>query len=378
MVTIGQPVSVPVITNAVQVGDGTPGVLAPAVEVSEREREAMVAALARFSFPRGLATELAASTEVFPVRFFVLDNSGSMSMGDGNRIVVDGAGKRRAVTATRWEELIDSASTIAELSETLGARTDFHLLNRSGRFSKFLTVGGDSSAASFVPCSGEKVSASMLRQRIQQVTPNGGTPLTESVMAIVSMLEPVAHQMRARGQQAVVTLMTDGKPNDPRSFAAALQALQALPVWLVVRLFTDDDAVVSYWDELDQSLETGLEVLDDDAGEAAEVTGKNRWLTYGAPLHAARTFGLSNKLFDLLDEATLLPSQAKLFVELLLGCELPEPEIEPQAFDDALRAALASASPVYDPLRKCERAWVDVKQLARSMRKTSSSGCSLM
>ena len=47
--------------------------------------------------------------------------------------------------------------------------------------------------------------------------------------------------------------------------------MRAHQVWLVVRLCTDEDQVVEYWNEIDEHLEKEIDVIDDHAGEAAEV-----------------------------------------------------------------------------------------------------------
>ena len=258
--------------------------------------------------PGGLAEELVLSSIAFPLRIVVMDNSGSMQSGDGSRLVTDGLGRSRKVRCTRWEELVDSAVAICQFASDLGARTDFHMINTPANAPQFVTIAGGSAPISRALV--QPMECGEFSQRIRAISPSGTTPLTEALVRIISLLEPAADQLRAAGQQVALTIATDGLPNDTRSFENALQRLQALPTWVVVRLCTDDKRVVDYWSELDHSLERPLEVLDDELGEAKEIQEKNRWLTYAPCLHHAREFGLRHRLFDLIDEQKLLPSQA--------------------------------------------------------------------
>merc|ERR1711988_76294 len=164
------------------------------------------------------------------------------------------------------------------------------------------------------------------------------------------MVEPHAAGLRARGEQVAVIIATDGLPNHKGTFLRAMQALQCLPVWVVVRLCTDDDGVVDYWNDLDRQLEAPLEVLDDLASEAKEVTQLNPWLNYAQPLHLCRLFGLPGKLYDALDETRLLPFQAQQFCEDLLGVELPQAEVSEEQFLEGIKTALADLAPVLNPL----------------------------
>ena len=66
---------------------------------------------------------------------------------------------------------------------------------------------------------------------------------------------------------------------------ACLLLPQELPVWVVIRLCTDDDKIVDYWNNIDSQLELEMDILDDLFGEAAEVQSANPWLTYAEPMH---------------------------------------------------------------------------------------------
>ena len=331
-----------------------------------------VGAAKLLGFPRGLyaALERSVSTE-FPVRFVVVDNSGSMNSGDGTRIISLADGRSMVQRCTRWQELGDEVMRLGALSEHLGARTDFHLLTpiqgRSGDTvtpeRQFLTLASSWRDAVNVSCAGGKCNLEELGE-VMAGSPGWSTPLTEAVDQIRKQIAPVASRLRKHGKRAVVIIATDGVPDNPHTFVQSMQHLQSLPVHLIVRLCTDQSVVVDYWSQLDKQLEAPLDQLDDVRGEAREMGWHNSWLTAGQPLHLARTFGLRHPLFDLIDERRLLPSEVKAFCELILGCKpLPEPEIDRQAFLEALKPAIADAGEIFDPRSGKMKPWVDVPAL---------------
>lgn len=359
-------------------GDSAPSAVAagdpPAPRGHASPADARLAAVDA-SMPSGLRRALESSCASFPLRVMIVDNSGSMGTPDGSRLV-GRAGRLAPVKSTRWQELGSDVVSLAKIAIALETRLDLRLLNPSGGFS-CLTVGR-SAPDECVPPLGEPVGIAAV-EGLVGTSPTGGTPLTDAVRRVIAQLAPAAAQLRGRGQRAAVIIATDGLPNDPPSFLAAVAELQALPVWLVVRLCTDDQSVVSYWNGLDSALEAPLEVLDDAKGEAEEVRGAgNGWLTYGQPLHLARCFGMPEALFDALDERTLLPSQCRELLQLILGCDLPEPEIDAAAFGAALARAVRAAPLAYDPLAARERPWVDEAAVGRLVRGGAGGACCVM
>mmetsp|Transcript_24810 Transcript_24810/g.56549 ORF Transcript_24810/g.56549 Transcript_24810/m.56549 type:complete len:346 (-) Transcript_24810:238-1275(-) len=333
--------------------------VAVGVPVTTGTTEEGIETLRARGFPPGLVSSVQKSVDAFPCRFWIIDNSGSMNHSDGKRLIQSGT-KLVSIGSTRWAEIGDTVMMSAEIATALSARTDYLLLNARPEGQHFTVADPGDSALQ----RGQPADLATMRNVMQNGSPSGGTPLTEAVLKLHSIIAAAADKLTAHGQQACVVLATDGLPNDPTSFLVALRNLQTLPVWVVVRLCTNQDDVVEYWNDLDAKLESPLEVLDDVEGEAAEVHSHNPWLAYGPPLHAAREFGLQAKLFDLLDEKPLIPSQIKQFAELLLGCSnLPEPEVDRKGFAEAVKNALAEVPLTYDPRTKSMKPWINVKHI---------------
>jgi hypothetical protein len=50
-----------------------------------------------------------------------------------------------------------------------------------------------------------------------------------------------------------------------------MRPLQQLPVWVVIRLCTNEDRMVAYWNNIDSVIELNMDVIDDPQGEAEEI-----------------------------------------------------------------------------------------------------------
>jgi len=55
----------------------------------------------------GLCNAVVRTLNDFAVRIWVVDNSGSMATGDGNRIVTTSSGATKVVSCSRWDEIVD-------------------------------------------------------------------------------------------------------------------------------------------------------------------------------------------------------------------------------------------------------------------------------
>lgn len=174
----------------------------------------------------------------------------------------------------------------------------------------------------------------------------------------------------------VLVVCSDGVPTDEhgytgpdikRQFVHTLRKFQGLAVWIVIRLCTDEDAVVDFWNGLDNELEMSLEVLDDYVAEATEVYQHNPWLNYALPLHRMREYGFHSKLFDLLDERRLTLDEVMDFCRVLFGSEaqrLPDPELDVKDFMSQL-AIINGKAEQWNPITKKVEPWLNMRTLKK-------------
>eukprot|EP00441_Pelagodinium_beii_P016267 CAMPEP_0197657716 /NCGR_PEP_ID=MMETSP1338-20131121/44803_1 /TAXON_ID=43686 ORGANISM="Pelagodinium beii, Strain RCC1491" /NCGR_SAMPLE_ID=MMETSP1338 /ASSEMBLY_ACC=CAM_ASM_000754 /LENGTH=402 /DNA_ID=CAMNT_0043234153 /DNA_START=118 /DNA_END=1326 /DNA_ORIENTATION=+ len=272
--------------------------------------------------PYFLADMLAHEDPSIALRIFLLDNSGSTSNADGHVLEKTSLGHLHAAPSTRWEEISEMALDQARWNAKGGVQSEFLLLNppcpqhpQEGR--DFVVVNpkaGDADAQ-----------VRVLRNMLRQNGPRGTTPLTLRLQQLHRRLQ----QEMKDGRRIMLSIVTDGVPTAPNGsgnldrdkhdFVNQLRAFTAsFNAFVVIRLATDDDEVVNYYNRIDEELELPMDVLDDLRGEAEEVyTCGNGWFAYTPLIHRIREGGTLEKLFDLLDERALKASEISKLMELL-------------------------------------------------------------
>jgi len=339
--------------------------------------------LIKEGYSTGLAQALSENAATYDFRFWVVDNSGSMQIGDGHRFVsTTKKGGVKAVACTRWEELQGTVKYHAKMAALLDSPTIFQLLNNPGM---------RTAPQKFSVCElGEASADEDVRNAaniIKKVRPTGVTPLTQHIWEIQENIARMAPELRRRDKKVALVLATDGLPTDGQGyggndvtdeFIKALRSLEGLPVWVVVRLCTDEDSVTQFYNSLDNQLELSLEVLDDYIGEAKEVYAKNPWITYGMPLHRCRELGYHDRLFDLMDERPFTKGEVRSFCCLIFGLddeELPDPGVSFTAFLKAIKVKLDSEQFQWNPMKKKMTPWILTSELNKQF---SSRPCTVM
>jgi len=273
-------------------------------------------------------------------RIWIVDNSGSMALQDGHSVLVN---IDKSVECSRWAEAQETVQCHAELASRLHTPTEFRLLNpkTSEATSVIHNILGRKSASRWqVGSSHSRRNQQKDTQRIQrmlsQQEPKGITPLPRAISEVRDHILQLLPELQESNSRVVVIIATDGSNYEKdtlgdhvdengrqRELRAALESLDGLPVQLVIRLCTDYEPLVDFYNDLDATLESvPLDVIDDYSNEADQVFLHNPWLNYALPLHRLREMGQVSDLWDRLDEHPFSQREIKDFCELMFGVNL--------------------------------------------------------
>jgi len=175
------------------------------------------------------------------------------------------------------------------------------------------------------------LSAASALEIMDAVRPRGSTPLTKHILQIHKELQEgnTIDTLRQNNQSIVIVIATDGLPTDKegysyaaqhRMFVDALKLLQGLgQLRVIIRLCTEEERVVSFYNDLDSIAGLSVEVLQDFVGQAKGVHEHNPWINYTLPLHRLREMGYHDQILDLLDRRPLTKEELYDFSVLLFG-----------------------------------------------------------
>lgn len=338
-----------------------------------RMTEEQIDSLVKQGYTRGLAKAVGENNDIFALRIWIVDNSGSMATPDGHRFLETKSAQQeiKVVSCTRWKEIQGAVKYHIHLAALLKAPTTFRLLNDPGSRvgPKIFDVAnkGDHLIDNDVI---------VALSTIENASPSGVTPLSEHIHDIRQQIASMAPILHAEGRKVSIIIATDGMPTDNRGvggsaqsqdFVNAMRSLEGLPVWITIRLCTDDDNIVEFYNDLDSQLELSVEVLDDYIQEAREVYKKNKWFNYTLPLHRCREMGFCNRLMDMLDERTLTLGELHEFCILILGVDqfdgVPEPAVDFKAFYKSLKNILKNEKKQWNSVKQYSTHVIDPEKM---------------
>lgn len=144
-------------------------------------------------FSLGLARALTQNADSYLQRIWVVDNSGSMQIGDGHRVKeIDGKVIMQPVT--RWEEIQDTVVYHAQMAAVLNSYTRFRLLNDPGpRSAKEFSIAG--------PGQNAETEIRNARSVMTRTKPDGVTPLTEHIWEMQAEIRQMLPQLQRSGRR---------------------------------------------------------------------------------------------------------------------------------------------------------------------------------
>jgi hypothetical protein len=325
-------------------------------------------------FPPGMMQAIYSQQHAFPLRVWILDNSLYMNVKDAHVM----RGNYQYFDATRWEELQDCVAYHAHFAATFALPVRFALVNDPH-------VSGAPQYFSMNQTGNLAIEQQTLQHVMTNTRPNGPTLLTKQILVLIDYIASIAPSLKANNQTVSVIIATQGLPTDEtnasppgvlRDFIQALRALEALPVWVILRLCTDDDKAFEFYNSIDAESDLPrTDVLDDFMGEAVEVYLRNPWLTYGMPLHRYREMGFRINVLDHIDERALTPHEIRDLCAFLFSSpftsaqqqpavtQYPDPILDWHGFLQVVSQVMAREQLQWNPVTKSVTPWFNLTLL---------------
>jgi hypothetical protein len=204
---------------------------------------------------------------------------------------------------SRWEEISGAVKTIACLADAAEAPTEVRLLNKS----EPLVVG--------LGCKGDRNALANVISQLS-IDPGGQTPICKQLLDIIEQLRDMESELRATNKIAVLIIMTDCESTDG-NIIDVLRLLEGLPLQIIIRMCTDENNIIEYWQNINAQLDLDIDVLGQVKTEALVVAENNNWLNYAEPLHRLREFGVVVPAINNLDLRQLSKVEIKILSQIL-------------------------------------------------------------
>ena len=241
----------------------------------------------RLGLPHGCLSTIIDVYNQMDSRIFIIENSRSMNKRDSHLIKAspnyDCIEKKDG--ASRWSELAQCLDFHTKMAARCWLPTKYWLVNEpEGKIPKRFNVAWGERENFHI----ESEQATKFMKDIRYQLNSDAIPLARQMRKIEAFLSREAPRLRERNQYIGIVVCTQGEPTDERGntgpdilrqFMKNFSSLSDLPVKIIVRLCTDNDLIVDFYNTLD--VNEKCDVLDDFWSEAMEVYLHNPWLTYG-------------------------------------------------------------------------------------------------
>ena len=214
------------------------------------------------------------------MRYYIGDDSGSMNTSDGE-IYNEKTGKM--MNDSRLNEMKASIGKTFEIMTTANIKSMFLTLNN-----------GDIMVDPLDNKGGNAYSTAYKRTFVGT---NRATPLNATFERVA------AHAYNIPGKKILV-VYSDGESSDG-DITQNIISLGKLDIHIIIRLCTDNETVVKYWNAFDKHPEISLDIIDSYKDEMKPIKVFNPKLNYTYKLHCIREIGLFSPIYDRLDEQTL-------------------------------------------------------------------------